>query len=240
MAGHSKWSNIKYKKAISDNKKSKTWTKLIKDIEIAIRIGGENLNYNPRLRLAINKANSANIPKNNILRVINNNHDILKKYEKIEYNGYTKDGIALIIEALTNNKIRTTSSIKYIFSKHNANLIPNGSLYFIFQNIFKIFIKNKIYNDTFIKTLLKFEEIELLQENNKCTLILCKNKNLQKIKKLIKIFEYKIDKIENIFKPNILIDVNEEKVKNFKRLFNDLKNLNDIKEIYSNYNEIRI
>lgn len=133
MSGHSKWSTIKRKKGAADAKRSKIFSRIVKEIHIAVKEGGPDEESNPRLRLAIQNAKGVNMPKDNILRTINKASSDDANYQEVTYEGYGPHGIALFIECLTDNNNRTVSSIRAIFNKYGGNLGTNGSLSFIFD-----------------------------------------------------------------------------------------------------------
>jgi len=130
MAGHSKWANIKHRKAAQDAKRAKTWTKLLKEITISAREGGGDENANPRMRTALLKARGSNVPNDTIIRAIKKGTGELEgvHYDEITYEGYGPGGVALLLEAVTDNKQRTVSEIRHILSKHGGNLGENGSV----------------------------------------------------------------------------------------------------------------
>ena len=129
MAGHSKWANIQHRKKAQDNKRGKVFTKVIREISVATKLGGADLSSNSRLRLAVSKANSSNVPKDTVERAIKKasgqNND---NYEEITYEGYGPKGIAVIMDCLTDNKNRTVSEIRQIFSKNGGSIAENGSV----------------------------------------------------------------------------------------------------------------
>jgi YebC/PmpR family DNA-binding regulatory protein len=135
MAGHSKWANIKHRKGAQDAKRGKIFTKLIKEITIAARIGGGEIETNPRLRLAIDKAKQANMPKDNIDRAIKKGTGDLDgvTYEEGFFEGYGPGGVAVMVEFMTDNRTRTVADVRHIFSKHGGNLGVNGSVSFLFE-----------------------------------------------------------------------------------------------------------
>jgi len=136
MSGHSKWSTIKHKKGAADAKRGKIFTKLIKEITTAARIGGGDLEANPRLRVAVAKAKGENMTKENIDRAIKRGTTALEggeAYEEYTYEGYGPGGVAVLVEALTDNKNRTTAEVRHIFSKYNGNLGEGGSVSWIFS-----------------------------------------------------------------------------------------------------------
>ncbi|RME41533.1 MAG: YebC/PmpR family DNA-binding transcriptional regulator [Deltaproteobacteria bacterium] len=135
MAGHSKWANIKHRKGAQDAKRGKIFTKLIKEITVAAKIGGGDLDANPRLRLAVDKAKQANMPKDNIERAIKKGTGDLGgvNYEEGTFEGYGPGGVAVIVEFLTDNRTRTVAEVRHIFNKHNGNLGVSGSVAFMFD-----------------------------------------------------------------------------------------------------------
>jgi YebC/PmpR family DNA-binding regulatory protein len=134
MAGHSKWANIKHRKGANDAKKSKLFAKLVKEITIAVKQGGTAPESNPRLRLAVQNAKSANLPKDNIERAIKKGHNRdTATYTEITYEGYAAHGVAVIVECMTDNPNRTVAAMRAIFTKHGGNLGKSGSFSFLFD-----------------------------------------------------------------------------------------------------------
>lgn len=136
MAGHSKWANIKHKKERQDAKRGKIFTKIIKEITIASKLGGIDINHNPRLRLAIDKALSVNMPKDNIKRAMDRGNSKLigVNYIELRYEGYAIAGSAIIVDCLTENKIRTIADVRHVFSKHGGNLGTDGCVSYQFKH----------------------------------------------------------------------------------------------------------
>jgi YebC/PmpR family DNA-binding regulatory protein len=136
MAGHSKWANIKHKKAAQDAKRGKVFTRLIKEITVAAKLGGPDPNMNPRLRLAVDKAYEANMPKDNVERAIKRGSGELEgvDYEEIRYEGYGIGGAAVMVDCMTDNRTRTVADVRYAFSKHGGNLGSEGSVAFLFKH----------------------------------------------------------------------------------------------------------
>ncbi|BCR04192.1 putative transcriptional regulatory protein [Desulfuromonas versatilis] len=135
MAGHSKWANIKHRKGAQDAKRGKIFTKLIKEITVAAKIGGGDLDSNPRLRTAVDKAKGENMPKDNIDRAIKKGTGDLEgvNYEEGTFEGYGPGGVAIIVEFMTDNRTRTVADVRHIFTKHNGNLGVSGSVAFLFD-----------------------------------------------------------------------------------------------------------
>src|SRR5687767_107472 len=136
MAGHSKWANIQHRKGRQDAKRGKIFTRLIKEITVAARLGGGDPNSNPRLRLAVDKAYDNNMPKENVERAIKRGSGELEgvSYEEVRYEGYGIGGAAVIVDCMTDNKTRTVADVRYAFSKHGGNLGTDGSVAFLFKH----------------------------------------------------------------------------------------------------------
>ena len=151
MSGHSKWSTIKRKKGAADAKRSKMFSKIVKEIAIAVKEGGPDPEANPRLRLAMNNAKGVNMPKDNVERAINKADKGAENYEEMSFEGYAPNGIAVFVDCLTDNKNRTVSNIRAIFTKYNGSLGTNGSLSFLFdtKGIFNFPISENIDMDEF-------------------------------------------------------------------------------------------
>ncbi len=136
MSGHSKWANIKHKKAAADAKRGKIWTRLIKEITVAARMGGGDIDSNPRLRLAADKAFAANMPKENVKRAIARGTGTLDgvNYEEVRYEGYGINGAAIIVDCLTDNRVRTVADVRHAFTKYGGNMGTTGSVAFQFKH----------------------------------------------------------------------------------------------------------
>ena len=136
MAGHSKWANIQHRKGRQDEKRGKIWTKLIKEITVAARLGGGDITTNPRLRLAIDKAKDANMPNDNVQRAIARGAGALEgvNYEEIRYEGYGINGAAIIVDCLTDNRTRTVAEVRHAFAKNGGNMGAEGSVAFLFKH----------------------------------------------------------------------------------------------------------
>ncbi len=133
MSGHSKWSTIKRKKGAIDSKRSKIFSRIVKEIDVAVREGGSDPDGNPRLRLALNNAKGANMPKDNIQRAINKAEKDPSNLQEVSFEGYAPHGVAVFVECLTNNNLRTVGNVRAIFNKRGGTLGTNGSLSFIFE-----------------------------------------------------------------------------------------------------------
>ena len=236
MAGHSKWANIKHKKAAQDAKKGKVFTKIIKELTIVSRDGGSDPDSNPRLRQAVSLAKSANMPNDTIDRAIKKGAGELDgiNYEEILYEGYGPGGIAIIMNALTDNRNRTVAEIRHLMNKHGGNLGEAGSVSWMFRYEGQIIIDaTSINEDTFIENVIDLE-IEDLQTQKLEFTILTKPSDLFQIVDQIekKGYPIKSSNLEYIAKSYVKIE--KSMVDKAITLMDCLDSHDDVQNIYSN------
>ena len=142
MAGHSKWANIQHRKGRQDDKRGKVWTRVIREIMVAARLGGGDLSINPRLRLAVEKAKAANLPADTVKRNIDKATGNLEgvHYEEIRYEGYGFGGAAILVDTMTDNKVRTVAEVRHAFSKYGGSMGTAGSVVFQFRHVGQLFL----------------------------------------------------------------------------------------------------
>src|SRR6186713_3552865 len=157
MAGHSKWANIQHRKGRQDEKRGKVWTRLIREIVVAARHGGGDLSMNPRLRLAVEKAKGANMPADTIRKNIDKATGNLEgmNYEEIRYEGYGIGGAAIIIDCMTDNKVRTVAEVRHAFSKHGGNMGTEGSVAFQFKKVGQLILAPGTSEDKVMEVALE-------------------------------------------------------------------------------------
>ena len=157
MAGHSKWANIKHKKAATDAKRGKIFTRLIKEITVAAKLGGGDVSTNPRLRLAIDKAYEQNMPKDNIERAIKRGTGDLEgvNYEEVRYEGYGIDGAAVMVDCLTDNRVRTVADVRHAFTKYGGILGTDGSVAFLFKHCGQLLLAPGTNEDKLMEAALE-------------------------------------------------------------------------------------
>ncbi|MCC7090482.1 MAG: YebC/PmpR family DNA-binding transcriptional regulator, partial [Nitrosomonas sp.] len=156
MAGHSKWANIKHKKAAQDAKRGKVFTRLIKEITVAARMGGSDISSNPRLRLAVDKAYDQNMPKDNVERAIKRGSGELEgvDYEEIRYEGYGIAGAAVMVDCMTDNRVRTVADVRHAFTKYGGNLGTDGSVNFLFKHCGQLIFEPGTNEDSLMEAAL--------------------------------------------------------------------------------------
>ena len=235
MAGHSKWANIQHRKKAQDNKRGKTFTKVIREITVAAKMGGADVSSNSRLRLALSKANAANVPKDTVKRAIDKasgqNND---NFEEITYEGYGPKGIAVIIECLTDNKNRTVSELRYVLSKHGGSLGTNGSVSHLFRKI-GILKLLSISEDDLLEHMenIDIEDFELI--DNDC-IIFTKPNILFEAKKYFESKSVEVIDEEVIMDALTMMEINVEDQEKISDLSNKIEELDDVQNVYMNIN----
>jgi YebC/PmpR family DNA-binding regulatory protein len=237
MSGHSKWANIKHKKAKEDAKRGQTFTKIIKEITVCAKAGGIPEN-NPQLRQLIEKAKEANMPGDNITRAVKKGTGELPgvSYESISYEGYGPGGTAVIIEALTDNKNRTVADLRHIFGRHNGNLAETGAVNWMFEKLGVIrgTISGKTEDDL-LEALMDFDINDISIEDNLATITTGMAALFQVKDALIKLgMKIEDAQLEWIAKNNLNVD--EETEEKAFGLFEALEDNDDVQNVYSNLN----
>lgn len=236
MSGHNKWSTIKRKKEANDAKRSKMFTKIIKDITIAVREGGPDPDSNPRLRLAIANARGVNMPKDNIQRAINKaTEKDSANYVEIVYEGYASHGVAIIVECATDNQQRTISNIRSYFNKHGGSLSTSGSLNFIFdqKGVFRI-NREKISNfDEFMLEAIDAGAEDVVEDDD-MVIIYTPRENFGTMQKTLEKLNIEADssKLERI--PNTFVKLDKDQALKILKLIDLLEDDDDVQEVYHN------
>ncbi len=238
MSGHSKWSTIKHKKAAQDAKRGKIFTKLIKEITVAARLGGGDPAANPRLRAAIEAAKAQNMPKNNIERAIKKGTGELEgvSYEEVTYEGYGPGGVAVLVETITDNRQRTVAEVRHIFAKRGGSMGEPGSVAWIFEKKGLIVIeKSKVDEDTLMDVALE-AGAEDIQDSGTEWEIETRPENLEKVKKALEDADIEILSAEVSMVPSNTIDIQDEKqAEQLMKLMNALEDNDDVQHVYANF-----
>ena len=237
MAGHSKWANIKHRKGAQDAKRSKIFTRIIKDLTIASKEGGTDPETNPRLRTAIANAKGANMPKDTIERAIKKGSDEEGlSYQEVSFEGYGPHGIAIFIECTTDNNNRTVANIRAIFNKHGGSLGTNGSLEFLFERKGIFIISNdsvNLENEQLEMTLIDCGLEELLLEKNTST-IYCDYQDFNSIQTKLESLNISIlsAELQRIASDTKILDL--QKSKSILNLINTFDDDDDVKHVFHN------
>lgn len=235
MSGHSKWSQIKHKKAITDAKRGQAFTKLIKEITVAARQGGGDPASNAKLRLLIEKAKNINMPLDNINRAVKRGTGELPgvHYEPMIYEGYGPFGIAVIVETLTDNKNRTVAELRHLFTGKGGNLGETGSVNWMFEKMGVIDIQGNINEDTLLEQLMNYD-IKDLKHNDSFFTIYCAPQSLDQAKSTLAALSVKIERAEVDWVAKTPINLASEQAEKAYQFLELLEDLDDTQNVYTN------
>ena len=238
MSGHSKWAGIKHKKAIIDAKRGKVFTRIIREIVVAAKEGGGNIENNARLRTVVVAARESNMPQDNIKKAIQRGTGELPGaiYEELMYEGYGPGGVALMVEVTTDNKNRTASEIRNIFSTRGGNLAESGSVGWMFSKKGYISVeKSKSSEDQLMSLALDLGAEDFKTEDDDVYEIFTKVEDFEAIKKGLEEKKVDIATAEVSFQPQTYIKLEGKDAEHMLALIDDLESHDDVKNIYSNF-----
>ena len=237
MAGHSKWANIKHKKAAQDAKRGKVFTKLIREITIAAKMGGCEPSDNPRLRVAIDKALSANMTKDTIQRAVDRgagggeNDNV----EELTYEGYGPAGVAVLVEVMTDNKNRTVAEVRHAFNKYGGNLGTDGSVAYLFSKRGQILIEIGDEDTVMEAAIQAGAEDVIIQDDGSIDVATTQN-NVVEVKDILTASGVVILSAEVALVPSTAADLDKESAQKVLRLIDVLEDLDDVQNVYTNAN----
>jgi YebC/PmpR family DNA-binding regulatory protein len=236
MAGHSKWANIKHKKAATDAKRGKIWTRLIKEITVAARLGGGDMNANPRLRLAVDKAADANMPKDNVTRAIQRGTGGLEgvNYEEIRYEGYGINGAAIIVDCMTDNRVRTVAEVRHAFSKFGGNMGTEGSVAFLFKHCGQLLFAPGTNEDALMEAALEAGAEDVVTDEEGGIEVLTPPHDFSAVKESLEKAGFKAEVAEILMKPSTETVFTGDDALKMQKLLDALENLDDVQEVYTN------
>ncbi|MFJ2993379.1 YebC/PmpR family DNA-binding transcriptional regulator [Pandoraea sp. NPDC087047] len=236
MAGHSKWANIKHKKAAADAKRGKVWTRLIKEITVAARLGGGDTDSNPRLRLAVEKAEDANMPKDNVKRAIDRGVGGLNgaSYEEIRYEGYGINGAAVIVDTMTDNRVRTVAEVRHAFSKFGGNMGTDGSVAFLFDHCGQFLFSPDTPEDQLMEVALDAGAKDVITNEDGSFEVICPPNDFQAVKSKLEAAGLKAEVAEVTMKPQTEVEFTGEDAVKMQKLLDALENLDDVQEVFTN------
>lgn len=239
MAGHSKWAQIKHKKAHVDAKRGKIFSKIVKEISVAARLGGGDVSGNPRLRQAIEKAKEVNMPQDNIKRAIMKGTGDLPgvSYEETLYEGYGPGGVAILLEALTDNKNRTTPEIRHILSKHGGNLGEAGCVSWMFTKRGYILVeKSKIDEDSLMAAALEAGAEDMRNDPKEDSYeIISSPEDMVKIKEALESSGIPVSLAEITMLPTTYIPLDDRQAEQMLKLVDALEDNDDIQNVHTNF-----
>ncbi len=237
MAGHSKWANIKHKKAANDKKRAKVWTKIIREITVAAREGvTSDPNASPRLRLAVDKALGSNMPKDTIERAAKRGAGELEgaNYDEIRYEGYGPGGVAVMVDTMTDNKNRTVSEVRHAFTKAGGNLGTDGSVSYMFKAVGVLPFPEGTDEDALMEAALESGADDVVTDDDGSMEVLCDPSDFVAVSTALKEAGFDIEDGEVTMRADTLSPLDADTAEKLLRLVDVLEELDDVQEVYSN------
>ncbi len=236
MAGHSKWANIKHKKERSDAKRGKLFTRVIKEIAVAAKLAGPDPDANPRLRLAVDKASDANMPKDTVMRAIQRGSGDVDgaNYDEIRYEGYGIGGAAVIVDCLTDNRTRTVADVRHAFSKNGGNLGTDGSVAFLFQHCGQFLFPPGTSEEAVMEAAVEAGAEDVIGDDEGGIEVLCAPPDFAQVKSALEKAGLKAEIAEVTMKPLTETEFTGEDGATLQALLDALENLDDVQQVYTN------
>ncbi|MER0202431.1 MAG: YebC/PmpR family DNA-binding transcriptional regulator [Nitrosomonas sp.] len=235
MAGHSKWANIKHKKAAQDAKRGKVFTRLIKEITVAARMGGGDPDINPRLRLAVDKAYDQNMPKDNVERAIKRGSGALDgvDYEEIRYEGYGIAGAAVMVDCMTDNRVRTVADVRHAFTKYGGNLGTDGSVSFLFKHCGQLIFAPETDEDKLIEAAVEAGAEDVISNEDGSIEVITAPYEFINVKVALEKAGFKAELAEVTMKPGNEAVLTGDDAAKMQKLLDALENLDDVQNVYT-------
>ena len=236
MAGHSKWANIQHRKGRQDEKRGKIWTRIIREITVAARAGGGDLSTNPRLRLAVEKAKAANMPadrvKYNIDKATGNAEGV--NYEEIRYEGYGIGGAAIMVDTMTDNRVRTVAEVRHAFSKHGGNMGTEGSVVFQFKHCGQLIYAPGTSEDKVMEVALEAGAQDVITDADGALEVLTGVADFEIIKAALEAAGLVAEIAGVTMRAENTIELNPEDAVKMQKLLDVLEDLDDVQDVYHN------
>lgn len=236
MAGHSKWANIQHRKGRQDEKRGRIWTRLIREIMVAARLSGADLDINPRLRLAVEKAKAANMPADNIKRNIDKATGNLEgvHYEEIRYEGYGIGGVAILVDTMTDNKVRTVAEVRHALSKHGGNMGTEGSVSFQFKHCGQLIFAPGSDENKILEIALDNGADDVITGDDGAIEVLTPLASFEQVKNALSAAGLHAELAEVTFRPENTIEIEGDDAVKMQKILDVLEDLDDVQEIYHN------
>ena len=236
MAGHSKWANIQHRKGRQDEKRGKVWTRVIREIMVAARQGGGDLSINPRLRLAVDKAKAANMPADTIKRNIDKATGNLEgvSYEEIRYEGYGIAGAAIIIDTMTDNKVRTVAEVRHAFSKYGGSMGTAGSVAFQFRHVGQLVFAPGTSEDKVMDVALEAGAEDVVTGDDGSIEVLCAVPDFEAVKAALEAAGLKADVAEVTMRAENPVELAGEDAARMQKLLDVIEDLDDVQDVFHN------
>jgi len=236
VAGHSKWANIQHRKGRQDEKRGKVWTRVIREIMVAARTGGADLSANPRLRLAIEKAKAVNLPADTVKRNIDKATGNLEgvNYEEIRYEGYGVGGVAVMVDTMTDNKVRTVAEVRHALSKHGGNLGTEGSVAFQFKHCGQLLLAPGTSEDAVLETALDAGADDVLVDEDGTVEVLTSPTVFEAVKAALDGAGLSAGMAEVTYRPEVTIELSDNDRLKMQKIIDALEELDDVQEVFHN------
>ena len=238
MAGHSKWANIQHRKGRQDEKRQRVWTRVVREIMVAARTGGGDPNANPRLRLAIEKAKAANMPADTVKRNIDKATGNLEgvSYEEIRYEGYGLGGAAIIVDTMTDNRVRTVAEVRHIFSKYGGNMGTEGSVAFQFKHCGQLFFAPGTDEEKVMNVALEAGAEDVITDDEGAIEVLTPPAEFEAVKNALEAAGLTPEVAEVTMRPENTIDLAGDDAAKMQKLLDMLEDLDDVQDVFHNAN----
>jgi len=235
MAGHSKWANIKHKKAATDAKRGKIFTRLIKEITVAAKLGGGDIASNPRLRLAVDKAYDNNMPKDNVERAIKRGTGDMEgvNYEEIRYEGYGINGAAVMVDCLTDNRVRTVADVRHAFTKYGGNLGTDGSVAFLFKHCGQLIFSPETIEEKLFEVALDAGAEDVMSHDDGSFEVITSPQDFGAVKAALEASGIRPEHADVTMRPENETVFSGEDAVRMQKLLDALENLDDVQEVYT-------
>jgi YebC/PmpR family DNA-binding regulatory protein len=236
MAGHSKWANIKHKKAANDKKRGKLWSKLIREVTVAAKEGGGDLDSNPRLRLAVGKAQGANMPKDTIDRAVKKGAGGAEgeDYEEIRYEGYGPGGVAVMVDCLSDNRNRTASEVRHAFTKAGGNLGTDGSVAYMFAKRGIISYAPGADEDAIMEAALEAGAEDVISADDGSIDVYTTPEDFEDVREAMTAAGHEPANAEVTYDAEVKPELDADTAEKLMRMIDALEDLDDVQEVYSN------
>ena len=235
MAGHSKWANIKHRKAAADAKKGKVFTRLIKEITVAAKLGGADAGTNPRLRLAMDKAREANMAKDSVQNAIKRGAGLLDgvSYEEARYEGYGPGGAAVMVDCLTDNRTRTVAEVRHAFTKNGGNLGSDGSVAYLFKHVGQFVFAPETSEDKVMEAGLDAGAEDVVKNDDGSVELVCAPADFDAVKTALEKAGLKAEIAEVTMKPTAEAALGGNDAGRMRSMLDALENLDDVQNVYT-------
>ena len=236
MAGHSKWANIQHRKGRQDEKRQRVWTRVMREIMVAARMAGGDLGTNPRLRLAVDKAKAANMPAENVKYGIAKATGSLEgvQYEEVRYEGYGIGGAAIIVDCMTDNRVRTVAEVRHAFSKHGGNMGSEGSVAFQFKHCGQLIFAPGVNEEKVMEVALEAGADDVITDDEGAIEVLTPYTDFEKVRNALSAAGLTPEMAEVTMRADNMIDLAGDDAAKMQRLLDILEDLDDTQDVFHN------